>query len=184
MLQQTLAERVPPVLETVISRFPTWTDLAGAQKDELENLLRPLGIHRRRAATLIALARTILARGSLPDSAEELQSLPGVGQYMSRAIAVQLRGELVAPVDVNVARILERVFGPRTLADIRYDPQLQALALQLVPPEAPASYLISLLDFAAAYCRAKNPRCGECPIKRCRHREASRHIAVGRPSTA
>ena len=178
LLQQTRAESVAKILPAVLRRCPDWPALAAVPVSELEGLLRPLGLHRRRAAALHDLA-SIVAEEGLPDEASGLENLPGIGQYMARAIAVQLSGEVAAPIDTNVARVLERVFGPRKLADIRYDSGLQRLGLSLVPPSNPGGYLTAILDFAALVCRPRLPMCGECPVAACRFRSSK----AGLPST-
>ena len=169
LLQQTRAEHVASVFDSIMTRCPDWRSLAEIPTADLENLLRPLGLQKRRSAALRALAGVVSQQG-LPSRASDLEALPGIGQYIARAIAVQLFREAVAPIDTNVARVLERVFGPRKLADIRYDPELQRLALSLVPHSDPEGYLTALLDFAATICRARDPRCGECPVVSCRFR--------------
>ena len=172
LLQQTRAEQVAGLFPQILKRCPEWLDLATIPLAELERLLKPLGLQNRRAVALRELARVVTQKG-LPETAAGLQELPGIGQYMARAIAAQLFGEVVAPVDTNVARILERVFGPRTLADIRYDPALQDLALNLVPVDNPGGYLVDLLDFASTVCRPRAPFCEACPIVSCRFRQSS-----------
>ena len=169
LLQQTRAEHVANVFDSVVARCPDWRSLAEIPTADLENLLRPLGLQKRRATALRALAG-VVSRQGLPSRASDLEALPGIGQYISRAVAVQLFQESVAPIDTNVARVLERVFGPRKLADIRHDPELQRLALSLVPPADPAGYLMALLDFGAAICRARDPQCSKCPVMSCRFR--------------
>lgn len=169
LLQQTRADHVASVFGSVVERCPDWDSLAEIPTTELEELLRPLGLQNRRAASLVALARAVRIQG-LPSSASDLETLPGVGQYIARAVAVQLFREAVAPIDANVARVLERVFGPRKLADLRYDPELQRLALSLVPSEKPGDYLTSLLDFGAVICRSRAPQCDQCPVPSCRFR--------------
>ena len=169
LLQQTRAENVARIFPAIVQRCPDWPELARMPIVELEDLLRPLGLQKRRAAALQALAGVVVEEG-LPSKASALENLPGIGQYMARAIAAQLSMEVVGPIDTNVARVLERVFGPRKLADIRYDPGLQRLALSLVPPSNPGGYLVALLDFAALVCRPRVPRCSECPMVACRFR--------------
>jgi A/G-specific adenine glycosylase len=66
-----------------------------------------------------------------------------------------------------MARIMERYFEPRRLADIRYDPLLQGLAQLLV--ESAEDYRVinwAFLDLGALVCKPRNPRCGECPLRR------------------
>ena len=178
LLQQTRAEHVARTFAAILDRCPEWQSLTSIPLKELEDLLRPLGLYRRRARVLISLAEAVVQRG-LPTEAEDLEGLPGIGQYMSRAIATQLSNEAVAPVDTNVARVLERAFGTRKFADIRYDKQLQRLALQLVPHADPDGYFVALVDFAAMICRSRSPKCDECPVPACTYRSAN----PGRSST-
>ena len=172
LLQQTRAEHVALHFKRIVSRCPDWAALVEMTTVDLEELLRPLGLYRRRASALRALAEAVLRRG-LPERASELEKLPGIGQYIARAIAAQLSKEVVAPIDTNVARVLERVFGPRRKADVRHDDELQCLALRLVPPTLPDVYLLSILDFAAAICRPRTPRCDGCPVGNCQYRSAT-----------
>ena len=171
LLQQTRAEQVGSIFGAVIERCPDWPDLATIPISDLEDLLRPLGLQKRRANSLHALAREVVESG-FPSTAADLEKLPGIGQYMARAIATQLFDEIAAPIDTNVARVLERVFGPRTLSDIRYDPGLQGLALRLVPHTNPSGYFVAILDFASLVCRPRVPLCNDCPLTACRYRSA------------
>jgi A/G-specific adenine glycosylase len=87
-----------------------------------------------------------------------------VGQYVANAVLLFAHGRREPLLDVNVARVLERHFGPRRLADIRYDPYLQALARMVVSSKHPAKVNWALLDLAALICRIRAPLCQECPL--------------------
>jgi A/G-specific adenine glycosylase len=67
-------------------------------------------------------------------------------------------------LDTNMARVLERFFGPRLMADIRYDPYLQALAKEVVSCDDAIRVNWAVLDLAALVCRLRNPNCGHCPL--------------------
>jgi len=69
-------------------------------------------------------------------------------------------------LDVNMARVLERYFGPRKLvdmADIRYDPYLQTLSWQVVKTR-PVGLNWAILDLGAMICTANNLKCSSCPM--------------------
>src|SRR5205823_13691377 len=96
-------------------------------------ILRPLGLWKRRAASVLALARVMNARGGqFPRERVDIEKLPGVGQYIANAICLFAMKQAEPLLDVNMARVLERCFGPRRLADIRYDPHLQEVARLIV----------------------------------------------------
>jgi len=68
-------------------------------------------------------------------------------------------------MDVNMARVLERFFGPRKLADIRYDPYLQKLARDILPRKGAKEFNWAVLDFAALVCRTRQPLCPTCTLR-------------------
>jgi A/G-specific adenine glycosylase len=103
--------------------------------------------------------------GRFPKTRDELEVLPGVGQYIANAILLFCHGEAQPLLDVNMARVLERVFGPRKLADIRYDPYLQELAFNVVQCKKARELNWAILDLAATICPARNPRCNICPLE-------------------
>jgi A/G-specific adenine glycosylase len=167
LLQRTRAEVVAGFLPAFSRSYPSWKKLAQASEADLERWLKPLGLWRRRAVSLLALARAIDARGGrLPRVRQDIESLPGVGQYIANAICLFTLGKAEPLLDVNMARVLERCFGRRRLADIRYDPLLQEVARLIVGVEEPVRINWAILDLAAAVCRQAEPRCMVCPLGR------------------
>jgi A/G-specific adenine glycosylase len=178
LLQRTRADVVAKFMPLFLERFPCWRELADAKDSDLQSLLGPLGLWRRRANSLKALAREMERRhGRFPNTREEVETLPGVGQYVGSAILLFSHGAQEPLLDVNMARVLERFFGPRDLVDIRYDPWLQALARCVVKHEKAADVNWAILDLAAKICVVGNPRCELCPLHRsCRHALGSARV--------
>lgn len=168
LLQRTRAETVAKFWPSFIKSYPSWKRLSQATKADLQESLKPIGLWRRRAATLYLLAREMEKRkGRFPRNREEVESLPGVGQYLANAIQLFCYGEYHPLLDSNMARVLERLFGLRELADIRDDPYLQSLAKQIVECEQVIMVNWAILDLAALICKIKNPSCVNCPINNC-----------------
>ena len=166
LLQRTRAEAVSNLYLGFIRCFPSWIKLALATERDLQEFLRPLGLWRRRAASLQLLAQQMAGRrGRFPNGREQIEKLSGVGQYICNAILMFDKGENQPLLDVNFARVLERVFGPRKLSDIRYDPYLQKLAWRVVQHRSPQQLNWAFLDLAAAVCSIRKPRCPICPLK-------------------
>lgn len=166
LLQRTRRETVSAIYADFFERFPDWHALASCPEEELGKYLQPLGLWRRRAASLGALARYADEhRGAFPSTEKELARVPAVGQYVGNAILLFQHDKPRPLVDVNMARVVERVLRPRRLADIRHDPWLQSAAAWLVR-SSPVETNWAVLDFAAKVCRARNPRCDECPLAR------------------
>jgi A/G-specific adenine glycosylase len=167
LLQRTRAPVVDSMLSSFQSTFPSWKALGSARRAELEKVLRPLGLWRRRAATLIQLGRQMPHRlRSLPRERAELEAMPGVGQYVASAILLFVHGNPEPLLDTNMARVLERCFGRRRLADIRHDPYLQDLARRIVAGSDPIRINWAILDLGALVCTPRSPRCRDCPLRR------------------
>lgn len=165
LLQRTRAEVVAAFLPNFIKQFPSWDKLAVATEDDLRQYLQPIGLWRRRAASLEKLANEMAKRGGrFPGTREEIEQLPNVGQYIANAIQLFCHGKPQPLLDVNMARVLERFFGPRKLADIRYDPYLQSLAKAVVSSKHPAAINWAILDHATLICKISNPLCYTCPV--------------------
>jgi A/G-specific adenine glycosylase len=168
LLQRTDADTVVPIYKTFLARYPTLDKLTTAKLKELEQLLKPLGLLFR-AERLYTTARIIdrNCQGNIPDSEHELLKLPGIGKYTARAICSQAFGQPTAVLDTNVARILERFFG---IEGERVKSRCKILwraAESVAPDEKVGHWNLTLLDFGAITCTARNPKCFKCPLAQC-----------------
>jgi A/G-specific adenine glycosylase len=167
MLQQTQVERVVPKYREFLRRYPTLRDLADADVDEVRRLWYPLG-YNVRPLRLHAIARETLARynGRLPDEAEALREMPGIGRYTAGALLAFAYGRDVAVLDTNVRRVLTRVFmSRRRAARLRGERALWTLAEALVPAGRGYDFNQALMDFGATWCTPRRPRCPRCPMR-------------------
>jgi A/G-specific adenine glycosylase len=165
LLQRTKAETVSKYYYDFLKKYPSWEDIKNADKEELSSLLRPFGLINRRTITLKLLAAEMVKRkGDISRERNELELLPGIGQYIANAILLFCHGEPHPLLDTNMARVLERVFGKRKLADIRYDPYLQSLSYEVIKCDKPKEINWAILDLAALICTIKIPKCFICPV--------------------
>jgi len=168
LLQRTRAEIVDKFFPEFLAKYPSWKALAAGRKEDLEEFLTPIGLWRRRAETLLRLARAIRAlNGGIPEERIRIEALPGVGQYIANAIELICLDRPRPLLDVNMARVLERFFGPRQLVDIRFDPYLQQLAAEVASCEDSKAVSWAVLDLASLVCRPRKPRSAECPLRPC-----------------
>ena len=187
LLQRTRAEAVSRFFERFVKRFPSWQHLAGASDEEMQEFLAPLGLWRRRSVSLRALgAEMKRRRDRFPKHRSEIEKLPGIGQYIASAVLLFSHGESAPLLDVNMARVLERCFGVRKLADIRYDPWLQAIAHRVTRHRRSREINWAILDVAATSCSIKAPECASCPLHACcrfsRAKSISNTVRVPRQS--
>lgn len=173
MLRRTRSDQVAAVYRRFLGRFPTLQSLASARDREVKHLLYPLGLEHRadQMASFAAEARARYGRG-LPSNPDELREIRGVGHYVANAVACFSTGEPVSFIDVNVARVLGRVFGLPNAVDWRYADsrtrrKLIETATRCVPERDPRTYHYALLDFGATVCRP-TPACPDCPMHRVR----------------
>jgi len=162
MLQQTRVETVIPYYKEWVRRFPDLEALATADEEEVLRVWQGLGYYSR-ARRLHGAARVVRERfgGTLPTRADELKSLPGVGDYTAGAVASIAFGEVVPVVDGNVRRVLSRLFD---LADPSAG-DLRKLAGGLVDPRRPGDFNQALMELGAVVCRPRSPACARCPLQ-------------------
>ncbi len=166
LLQRTKAETVAKFYPDFIVEFPIWKSIVEADIKRIEDYLRPVGLYTQRSVRLKNLAIEMVKRnGRLPKDRKELESIPFMGQYIANAVELVIFNQHSPLVDVNMARVLERFFGERKLADIRYDPYLQELSYKIVEHESAKEINWAILDFAALICKARNPNHSICPLQ-------------------
>ena len=164
MLQQTQVRRVLEYYPRFVKRFPTLEKLARAQPKAVREAWEGLGYYAR-ASNLHALSRVVRKDydGTLPETPQELQKLPGVGPYTAGAIATFAYEKPVAAVDTNVRRVIQRAFlGARSR-----EQSVQATAEKLVPKNGKRAWRFNqaLMELGALVCVARKPRCRECPVR-------------------
>ena len=166
LLQRTKSETVASVYSSFFGQFGDWYQLNDAPIEKIQETIKPLGIWRRRSITLKELAREMVRRNAVfPENRNELDKLPGVGQYVGNAIEMFYHDRPMPLLDTNMARVIERVFKPRQLADIRYDPWLQNISREIISTKNAIHLNWAILDIGGTLCKPRNPVCDECPIQ-------------------
>ncbi|MDY6897648.1 MAG: A/G-specific adenine glycosylase [Cyanobacteriota bacterium] len=171
MLQKTNAPLVAPLYEKFMEQYPTVESLAKAEFIDIKNILQPLGLSFR-AERLHKTAKIIIEeyQGKIPDTEAELIKLPGIGKYTARSICANAFGQSKAVIDTNVARIFERFFGFEGGRVKSRCPILWRKAEEIAPENNVGLWNLTLFDFGAEICTAKNPSCGDCVLgKQCEY---------------
>jgi len=160
MLQQTRVDYVRTYYERFLDTFPTLKDLAAADINDVLRIWEGMGYYAR-AHNLHVAAQEVVASGKNPSNCKELRSLPGIGPYISRAIASIVFGEPVAAVDGNVRRVISRIFAHR--GDPAKD--IQELADLLLCTTRPGDYNQAVMELGSQVCTPKQPQCSICPVQ-------------------
>ncbi|MCG8696632.1 MAG: hypothetical protein MI922_01155 [Bacteroidales bacterium] len=169
-LQRTKAETASKFLPSFLKKYPSWKMLGEATETELQEITKPLGLYKQRGSRLYKLAQELKRRkGRFPKERNQIAEIPMMGQYITNAYELYVLKKKSPLLDVNMARLLERFFGERKLADIRHDPYLQTLAYRVVSIEESKELNWAILDYASLVCKKQKPKCHTCLISsKCR----------------
>jgi A/G-specific adenine glycosylase len=167
MLQQTQVATVIPYFKRFMARFPDLESLARAELDAVLGLWSGLGYYARgrnlhRAAQLCVEQHD----AALPDSAEALAALPGIGASTANAIFSQAHDRPAVVLDGNVRRVLSRHagiegwYGRKAVAQ-----RLWSAAQSHLPDQRGADYSQAIMDLGATVCTPREPDCEACPVR-------------------
>ena len=166
MLQQTQVDRVVPKYHAFLELFPTLAALADAPASEVIRAWAGLG-YNRRALNLQRAARTVVEEfgGRMPESVDELLTLPGIGPYTAGAIACFAFEQDVGFVDTNVRRVLHRALLGPELPEVAAKPrEITQIASNNVPDGDGYRWNQALIELGALVCRARAADCDVCPL--------------------
>lgn len=156
---------VNKVTPELFARFGTPEAMAAANIAEVEEIIHPLGFFRSKARNIVALAQMLLTDfgGEVPNDVDALQKLPGVGRKTANVVMCEaFRNPQGIAVDTHVFRIAHRL-GFATRNDDTPD-KTEAKLLRIHPREMWLFINHQWVHFGREFCRARNPRCLECPI--------------------
>ncbi len=181
MLQQTQVSRVEPVWREWMERWPAPARLAAAPVAEIIRAWQGMG-YPRRAMRLHAAARAIVEEhnGSVPDRADALRELPGIGEYTAAAVLAFAFGRSVPVLDTNVRRVQERwLAGRGAPASSSITHAERSRADDLLPGDGLApTFSVAVMELGALVCTARSPSCERCPLQlSCRWRAAGHPVS-------
>jgi len=166
LLHKTDSKKVEKVYPKFIEKFPTIYHLYQADPEEIDNLIKDIGLFYR-GQRLKKIAEQVVNQfeGNIPDNKENLISLYGAGEYISNAVLCFAFKKRMPIVDTNVIRVYERVFNIKSSKSRpRTDKEMWKFAGKMLPEKDYVEYNYALLDFASDICRAKKPLCSICPM--------------------
>ena len=165
LLKQTRAEMVAEVWPELYRKYPNALSLESASPVDLHDEISCLGFGRQRVTAFRQLSAAINNAGGLPNQPTDLMMFPYVGIYSAHAIACFAFDHHVPIVDLSIVRFISRLAGIERPSDIRRAPEVWDIAEFLLPDKEVKEHNYGLLDFAADICRARLPRCDDCPLK-------------------
>ncbi len=161
---QCTDEQVNRTTPRLFRKFPAPARFARAGQREVERWVHSCGFYRNKARNIIASCRILCEThgGKTPDDFDALVALPGVGRKIANILLNDGFGVPAIAVDTHVFRLSHRFH----LADAR-DPDRTEFQLREVVPKDLVPGFNHLLTFhGRRVCTARNPRCGECPVRK------------------
>jgi endonuclease-3 len=159
---QCTDERVNMVTPAVFARYPTPADLAVADPEELEELIRSTGFFHSKAKNLIGMARRVDEHfdGEIPTELSDFVTLPGVGRKTGNVVRSVWFGLPGLPVDTHVTRLSRRLRLTAEDDPVKIEADLGAM----VPPEEWGKLSLRLIEHGRRVCDARKPRCDACAL--------------------
>jgi endonuclease III len=161
---QTTDKRVNEVTPRLFARYRTAADYAGADRAQMEEMIRPTGFFRAKTDSLIKLGGALVERydGQVPGRLEDLVTLPGVGRKTANVVLGNAFGVPGITVDTHFGR-LSRRFG-WTAEDDPVKVEHEVGALFAKKDWTVLSH--RLIWHGRRICHSRKPACGACPVAR------------------
>lgn len=159
---QCTDERVNRVTPALFARFPTPADMAQAEITEVEEYIRSCGFYHSKARDIVLTARRLceVYGGTVPDSMEELLTLPGVGRKSANLILGDVfRQSGAVVVDTHCIRLSNRM---GLVDNVREPAKIEPLLRALLPGEESSDFCHRLVIHGRAVCNARKPLCEKC----------------------
>ncbi len=166
MLQQTQVVTVIPYFNRFMNKIPNLKKLSKIPDRELIKLWEGLGYYSR-ARNLKKTAKIIISKyhGEIPNSYEDLISLPGIGDYTANAILAIAFNKFYIPLDGNIERVLKRYLYLKKYKEIQKENLIEKKSIFGISSRA-SDYAQALMELGAMICKPKNPECSGCPISK------------------
>lgn len=170
---QTTDKRVNQVSPELFAKYPSPRDLMDADEEELQAILRPIGMYRTKAANVMGLSRKLVEEfgGVVPEDQAQLESLPGVGRKSANVVLSVAFGHPRIAVDTHVFRVSNRIGLVRESNALNTEKAL----MKRIPESEWTVNHHRLIWHGRRVCAARKPACGVCPLDGiCRKNEVSR----------
>lgn len=162
---QTTDERVNSVTPYLFSKYPDACSLANAEVEDVEKIIKPIGLYHNKAINIIKLARMLMEyfEGNVPSDREDLESLPGVGRKTANVILSNCFDVPAFAVDTHVSRVSKRL----GIADKQDEPdKIEEKLMNYFPRKDWGKLHHQFIFFGRYKCKAAKPDCADCPLKK------------------
>ena len=178
---QCTDKRVNMVTPALFAAYPTVESMSRATQEEVLTYIRSVSYPNSKAAHLIGMAQRVMEvyGGEIPDTREELQTLPGVGRKTANVVCAVWWNQPTMAVDTHIFRVAERIgLTTRSKSPLQTETQL----VKYIPEDIIPKAHHWLLLHGRYVCTARKPQCENCGIREVcrywgRHNDASRVVS-------
>ncbi len=166
---QTTDASVNRVTPALFEKYPDASSLAEGKLSDIEKCIASLGLYRNKAKAIRGMAQGIAERfeGEVPETMEDLVSLPGVGRKCANVIMSECYGMPALAVDTHVSRVSRRL-GLAKPEDTLLE--VETKLKHKIPKTQWIKTHHQLIFFGRYLCHARNPECDRCPFQgKCRY---------------
>jgi endonuclease-3 len=159
---QCTDQRVNQVTPTLFAAYPDARALGAADLEEIEALIRPVGLYRSKAQSLQGIGAALATRfgGAVPRTMQELVTLPGVGRKTANVVLGEAFGVPAISVDTHVGRTARRLGWTA-----EQDPEkVEGVIGRLFPPDQWTALSTRLIFLGRRVCHSRRPECGRCAL--------------------
>ena len=155
--------RVNLVTPALFERFPTLESFAETTPEEVEPYVRSCGFYKHKARDIVLACRMLRDEygGKVPDTMQALLRIPGVGRKTANLLLGDLYGQPAVVCDTHCIRISNRLGLAHGKEPEKVEQQLRAI----LPPEESSDFCHRIVLFGRDTCTARNPACGDCPLR-------------------
>lgn len=161
---QTTDVRVNATTPALFAKYPTPSDLAAADPQDVEAIIQSLGFFRAKTKSIIGLAKAIdeRFRGEVPGRMKDLVTLPGVGRKTANVVLGNAFGVPGITVDTHFGRLARR-FGWTSQTDAD---KVEAEVGALIPKKEWTILSHRMIWHGRRRCHSQRPACGACALAR------------------
>ena len=159
---QCTDDRVNMVTPALFAKYKTAKDFAEADEKELSDLIRSTGFYRNKTKNIIACGKKLVEdfNSEVPQTMEELLSLPGVGRKTANLVLGDAFGIPGIVVDTHAGRLARRMGFTKNTDPYKVELDL----LKIIPKENQSMFCHQLVFHGRKYCDARRPKCEKCPV--------------------
>ena len=156
--------RVNEISIELFEKFPTASDMANGDIEEIERIVKPCGLYRMKAANIKDASRLLCEKygGNLPDTMEELLEFAGVGRKIANLLLGDIFAKPAVVCDTHCIRICGRL---GMYPESEKNPEkIEKILKSLIDEDEGSDFCHRIVLFGREICSARLPLCGDCPL--------------------